>query len=126
MAETVERENDLENEDDVEEEGEEPEAGGRGRPRGRRERQESGPTHGGPRRGRYRRRPKFCYFCANKVSAIDYKDVDTLRRFVTDRGKMRPRRQTGTCARHQRRLATAIKRARHLALLPFTADLGQE
>jgi len=56
------------------------------------------------------------------VTLIDYKDVQGLRRFLSDRGKIRPRRQTGTCARHQRELAHAIKRARHLALLPFTAD----
>jgi small subunit ribosomal protein S18 len=57
-----------------------------------------------------------------KSKTIDYKDVGTLRRFVTDRGKIRSRRKTGTCAKHQRRLAVAIKRARHLALLPFTAE----
>ena len=78
------------------------------------------------RRGRYRRRPKVCYFCANKVVYIDHKEVDTLRRSLTNRAKIRPRRQTGTCAKHQRRLATAVKRARHLALLPFTADLSQD
>lgn len=73
----------------------------------------------------YRGRQRVCYFCSNKITAIDYKAVDTLRRFVTDRGKIRPRRQTGTCARHQRGLATAIKRARHLALLPFSSDFNQ-
>jgi small subunit ribosomal protein S18 len=57
-----------------------------------------------------------------KKKTIDYKDLSTLRRFVTDRGKIKNRRQTGTCARHQRRLAMAIKRARHLALVPFTAE----
>ena len=59
------------------------------------------------------------------MTYIDYKDIDTLRRFITDRGKIRPRRQTCTCAKHQRGLSTAIKRARHLALLPFTSDLSR-
>jgi small subunit ribosomal protein S18 len=58
--------------------------------------------------------------------SIDYKNVDLLKRFITDEGKIRPRRQTGTCARHQRALATAIKRARHLALLPFTGKYWEE
>jgi len=81
----------------------------------------SGARGGGPRR-RWRRGVRRCYFCVEGIAEIDYKDVDTLRRFLSDRGKIRPRRQTGTCARHQRRLARAIKRARHLALLPFTAE----
>jgi small subunit ribosomal protein S18 len=72
---------------------------------------------------RYFARPKICQFCADKHLAIDYKQGDVLRRFVTDDGKIRPRRQTGTCAKHQRMLAAAVKRARHIALLPFT---GQE
>jgi small subunit ribosomal protein S18 len=63
-----------------------------------------------------------CAFCLEKTKTIDYKDVATLRRFLTERGKIRSRRKTGTCAKHQRRLAIAVKRARHLALLPFTAD----
>jgi len=71
--------------------------------------------------GRWRRRIRQCQFCVDKSSRIDYKDAETLRRFLSDRGKIRPRRQTGTCARHQRQLAQAIKRARHLALLAFTA-----
>jgi len=69
---------------------------------------------------RYYARPKICQFCADKQVAIDYKQIDILRRFVTEEGKIRPRRQTGTCARHQRVLAGAIKRARQIALLPFT------
>jgi small subunit ribosomal protein S18 len=73
-------------------------------------------------RRQYRRRPKVCAFCVDHVEHIDYKQTDTLRRYLTDRGKIRPRRQTGTCAKHQRRLAVAIKRARHLALLPFAAE----
>lgn len=69
--------------------------------------------------GKYAPRPKVCQFCVEKTKKIDYKAPEQLRRFVSDRGKIRPRRQTGTCARHQRHLAIAIKRARHLALLPF-------
>ncbi len=76
----------------------------------------------GPGRGRFTRRRKVCAFCLEKQKVIDYKDIATLRRFLTDRGKIRSRRKTGTCARHQRRLAIAVKRARHLALLPFTAE----
>jgi small subunit ribosomal protein S18 len=71
---------------------------------------------------RFQRRKKVCGFCLDKSRAIDYKDVGTLRRYLTDRGKIKSRRKTGTCAKHQRRLATAVKRARHLALLPFTAE----
>jgi small subunit ribosomal protein S18 len=73
-------------------------------------------------RGRFAPRRKVCAFCLEKAKVIDYKDVGTLRRFLTDRGKIRSRRKTGTCAKHQRRLAIAVKRARHLALLPFTAE----
>ncbi len=69
--------------------------------------------------GKFAPRPKVCQFCVEKTKKIDYKAPEQLRRFVSDRGKIRPRRQTGTCARHQRHLAIAIKRARHLALLPF-------
>ena len=64
---------------------------------------------------------KVCKFCLQKLK-IDYKDADTLRRFITERGKILPRRITGTCAKHQRALALAIKRARTIALLPFVAD----
>ena len=69
-----------------------------------------------------RRRRKVCQFCADKVEAIDYMDTAKLRKFVSDRGKILPRRMTGTCAAHQRELTEAIKRARHIALLPYTAD----
>jgi len=62
-----------------------------------------------------------CFFCAEKIATIDYKDIAKLRRYISDRGKMQARTKTGTCARHQRRLAVAIKRARFLALLPYTA-----
>jgi len=68
------------------------------------------------------RRGKVCAFCVARGHKIDYKDVDLLRRFLTDRGKIQSHRKTGTCAKHQRRLAVAIKRARHLALLPFSAE----
>ena len=70
----------------------------------------------------HRGRKKVCSFCVDKVENIDYKDVARLRRFVSDRAKILPRRVTGTCARHQRELTVAIKRARHLALLPFISD----
>ena len=63
---------------------------------------------------------KVCSFCVNNIDTIDYKDITTLRRYISDRGKIEPRRRTGTCAKHQRLLATAIKRARHIAILPFT------
>jgi small subunit ribosomal protein S18 len=67
-------------------------------------------------------RKKVCQFCADKVEYIDYKDVAKLRRFVSERAKILPRRITGTCAKHQRQLTTAIKRARHIALIPYSAD----
>ena len=66
-------------------------------------------------------RKKVCRFCANK-SKIDYKDADVLRRYMTERGKILPRRITGTCAKHQREVAKAIKRARSISLLPYVAD----
>ncbi|EKD89112.1 MAG: 30S ribosomal protein S18 [uncultured bacterium] len=71
---------------------------------------------------RFVARPKICQFCADKSINIDYKSVDMLRRFVTEDGRIRPRRQTGTCALHQRSLAVAVKRARHIAILPFTGE----
>ncbi|NIM04628.1 MAG: 30S ribosomal protein S18 [Armatimonadetes bacterium] len=79
-----------------------------------------GASQGRPR-GRYMRR-KVCSFCVEKITRIDYKDVARLRRLVTDRGKILKSRATGTCFRHQRAATRAIKRARHLALLPFVAD----
>mgnify|MGYP000512842900 FL=1 len=72
-------------------------------------------------RGR-KARKKVCGFCVDKVENIDYKDIARLRRYMSERGKILPRRVAGTCARHQRELTVAIKRARHLALLPYTAD----
>ena len=75
------------------------------------------------RRDRGRRpRRKVCSFCVDKVDHIDYKDVAKLRRFVTERGKILPRRISGNCAKHQRQVTVAIKRARTIALLPFTAE----
>lgn len=71
------------------------------------------------------RRRRVCPFCAQKVKDIDYKQADLLRQFITDRGKIKTRRKTAVCARHQRRLAVAIKRARFLALLPFTPELAR-
>ena len=65
---------------------------------------------------------KVCSFCVDKVETIDYKDVAKLRRFVTERGKILPRRISGNCAKHQRQVTVAIKRARNIALLPFTAE----
>ncbi|WP_416200957.1 MAG: 30S ribosomal protein S18 [Thermocaproicibacter melissae] len=67
-------------------------------------------------------RRKVCSFCVDKVETIDYKDVAKLRRYISERAKILPRRVTGTCAHHQRQLTVAIKRARHLALLPFSSD----
>jgi small subunit ribosomal protein S18 len=78
-------------------------------------------------RGRYQSRryyrPRTCQFCTDRSIVINYKNVDLLRRFVHEDGKIRPRRQTGTCAKHQRTLAKAIKRSRHIALLPFTGEV---
>ena len=67
--------------------------------------------------------PRVCQFCTDHNAVIDYKQADQLRRFVSEDGKIRPRRQTGTCARHQRLMSIAIKRARHLALLPFAGEV---
>ena len=73
-------------------------------------------------RGNRRPRRKVCSFCVDKVQEIDYKDAAKLRKFITERGKILPRRISGTCAKHQRHLTIAIKRARNVALLPFTAE----
>ena len=77
---------------------------------------------GRPARPMNRRRKKVCIFCADKVDFIDYKDSGKLRKFISERGKILPRRISGTCAKHQRELNTAIKRARNMALLPFVTD----
>ena len=77
----------------------------------------------GPRGGRdFRTRRKVCASCVEKAKDIDYKDAGRLRRFISDRGKIEPRRRTGTCAKHQRRLSVALKRARYMALLPYTGE----
>ena len=77
----------------------------------------------GARRPRGRKpRRKVCAFCVDKIEYIDYKDVNRLRRFVNERGKIMPRRMSGNCAKHQRQLSEAIKRARAIALLPYTAE----
>ena len=73
-------------------------------------------------RARPRRRKKVCAFCVDKVEHIDFKDTAKLKRYTSERGKILPRRTTGTCAAHQRQLTVAIKRARHIALLPYVAD----
>ncbi|WP_124057751.1 30S ribosomal protein S18 [Vaginisenegalia massiliensis] len=75
----------------------------------------------GQRRGG-RRRKKVCFFSANHIEYIDYKDVDLLKKFISEKGKILPRRVTGTSAKHQRKLAVAIKRARVMGLLPFTVQ----
>ena len=73
-------------------------------------------------KGRPRKRRKVCSFCVDKITTIDYKDTAKLRRYLSELGKILPRRTTGTCAAHQRQLTVAIKRARHIALLPYVAD----
>jgi len=104
------------------------------RPRGYREsaafvddQQDGEPRRGSSRTTRrrprqFRQRRKVCGFCVDKVAHIDYKDIALLQRYITDHGKIQPRRKTGTCAKHQRALARAVKRARYIALLPYTAD----
>jgi small subunit ribosomal protein S18 len=65
---------------------------------------------------------KVCSFCSEKIDTVDYKDASKLRQYISDRGKIEPRRKTGTCAKHQRAVAIAVKRARHLALIPYVPD----
>lgn len=74
------------------------------------------------RRKPMRRRKKVCVFCAEKTDIIDYKDEAKLRRFISERGKILPRRITGNCAKHQRTLTSAVKRARHVAILPYVQE----
>ena len=74
------------------------------------------------RRGGRKGRKKFCAFCTDGITNIDYKDVNKLRKYMSERAKIVPRRVTGTCAHHQRQLTTAIKRARQIAILPYTND----
>ena len=75
-----------------------------------------------PARPMNRRRKKVCIFCADKIDYIDYKDTARLRKYVSERGKIMPRRMSGVCAKHQRELAVAIKRSRQVALMPYVAD----
>lgn len=85
-------------------------------------RNDRGDSRGG-RRNFGRRRRKVCVFCADKdYTGIDYKDVNKLKRYVSERGKILPRRITGNCAKHQRALTVAVKRSRHIALMPYTVD----
>src|SRR5438874_13443958 len=93
-------------------------SGGGSRDRGGDDRGGDRPRYGGPRRPRR----KVCAFCVDKVQKIDFKEVGRLRRYISDRGKIDPRRKSGTCAKHQRMLTTALKRARLMAMLPYTAD----
>lgn len=81
-------------------------------------------TRGGPPRmpGGRRVRRKICFFCANRVGYVDFKDIPLLRKYISDRAKILPRRTTGNCARHQRELTRSIKRARHMALVPFVQE----
>ena len=85
--------------------------------------EEMEPQGRGGRNSRFFARPRVCPFCVDKELTINYKDASGMRRFVTESGKIRPRRQTGVCARHQRQVALAVKRARHLALLPFAGEV---
>ena len=74
------------------------------------------------KRRNIRRRKKVCVFCADKSATIDYKDANKLKRYISERGKILPRRITGTCAKHQRALTVAVKRARQIAILPYVVD----
>ena len=135
----VERENEAGTEDEVEapvavddaavEDAAAPARRPEGRPDGARF---EGPRGDGPRgaaggdeerpRRRMGRRRRVCIMCADKIKVVDYKNVNFLRRFISDRARIETRRKTSACAKHQRALASAIKRARHLALLPYTAE----
>ena len=75
------------------------------------------------RKDRGRKRKRVCIFCVDKIACVDYKNVDKLRRYISERGKILPRRITGNCATHQRQLTRAIKRARFMALMPYTTEL---
>ncbi|MFC5406709.1 30S ribosomal protein S18 [Cohnella soli] len=98
-------------------------------PAAREERGPRGPREGGEqreprkfRRGGRNKRKKVCYFTVNKITHVDYKELDLLRKFISERGKILPRRVTGTKAKYQRMLTVAIKRARQMALLPYTTE----
>lgn len=111
--------------------GERPQRSRFGGPQG--ERSESGPRDGGGRPrgrrpggggGRFSPRRKICQFCVDNITHVDYKDLGRLRRHVGERGKIEPRRKLGTCAKHQRSVTVAIKRARYIGLMPFTSSAG--
>ena len=84
--------------------------------------QRSRPTRRRDKKGGRLRPPQACQYCRDKVDHVDYKDIATLRKFISDRGKIRSRRITGACRRHQNQIATAVKRAREIALLPYVGD----
>ena len=96
--------------------------GGSGRPTGARGAAAGKDGKGGPRKKFFVRRRKVCKFCAEKIEYIDWKDVKMLQGFIPERGKILPRRISGTCALHQRKLQTAIKRARQIALIPYVTE----
>ena len=85
---------------------------------------DSNETMSEPRGGgrRFYTQPRVCLFCTDHSVSVNYKDAELMRKYITENGKIRPRRQTGNCAKHQREVAQAIKRARHLALLPYTGE----
>jgi len=134
VAEDFDNEDELEEEeeeleDEIEEEDDDDSDSGEDRSSDRRSRPSSsrGSSYSGrssrpSSRGRFGRRPRVCQFCADKTKTLGYKQTDILRRFVTDQGKIRGRRDTGTCAKHQRMVAKAVKRARHMALLSFAGE----
>ncbi len=90
--------------------------------RGRGGRDDRGPRSGSDKRRRFQVRKKVCRFCVDKTPFIDYKDVKTLRFFITERGKILPRRISGNCARHQREVTVAVQRCRNIALIPFSGE----
>lgn len=95
-------------------------------PRDGGDRGERGEQRGGDRRGMRKmggkRRPKFCFYCVEKSEKVNYKEIEKIRKYTSERGKIVPRRISGNCAKHQRQLTEAIKRARFMALLPFSLD----
>jgi small subunit ribosomal protein S18 len=99
-----------------------PSSGGGGGGNNRDNGDDRGERKFGNRKGGRNKRKKVCFFTVNKITHIDYKDVDTLRKFISERGKILPRRVTGTSAKYQRALTTAIKRSRQIALLPYTTE----
>lgn len=120
--EDLEEEGEVEEEDDEDEEDEERSSDRSRRSSSSRGSSSSGRSSRGRPRGRFGRRPRVCQFCADKSKSLNYKQTDVLRRFVTDQGKIRSRRETGTCAKHQRMVAKAVKRARHMALLSYAGE----